>query len=67
MFTTLPLELFVCREVIEQYFFSHEAFSMQRHVFFTTVILFSSMLSAGPSSSPSYITDAYTTSISRNV
>ncbi|KAF8274551.1 AAAP amino acid permease [Lactarius quietus] len=44
MFTTLPLELFVCREVIEQYFFSHEAFSMQRHVFFTTVIIFSSML-----------------------
>ncbi|KAH9998521.1 amino acid transporter [Russula compacta] len=43
MFTTLPLELFVCREVIEQYFFSHEAFNMQRHVFFTTVILFSSM------------------------
>lgn len=46
MFTTLPLELFVCREVIEQYFFSHEAFSMQRHVFFTTVIIFASMLSA---------------------
>ncbi|KAH9961337.1 AAAP amino acid permease [Russula dissimulans] len=44
MFTTLPLELFVCREVIEQYFFSHEAFNMQRHVFFTTVILFSSMI-----------------------
>ncbi|KAH8828440.1 amino acid transporter [Flagelloscypha sp. PMI_526] len=31
MFTTLPLELFVCREVIEQYFFSHESFHMQRH------------------------------------
>jgi solute carrier family 38 (sodium-coupled neutral amino acid transporter), member 11 len=66
MFTTLPLELFVCREVltllsppstqrtdewllaqvIEQYFFSHEAFNMQRHVFFTTVILFSSMFGA---------------------
>ncbi|KAI0063608.1 amino acid transporter [Artomyces pyxidatus] len=44
MFTTLPLELFVCREVVEQYFFSHEEFSMQRHVFFTTTILFSSML-----------------------
>ncbi|EKM54468.1 uncharacterized protein PHACADRAFT_146436 [Phanerochaete carnosa HHB-10118-sp] len=43
MFTTLPLELFVCREVVEQFFFSHEPFSMQRHVFFTTVILFSSM------------------------
>ncbi|KAF8625424.1 hypothetical protein AX15_005386 [Amanita polypyramis BW_CC] len=46
MFTTLPLELFVCREVIEQYFFSHESFNMQRHVFFTTTILFASMLVA---------------------
>ncbi|KAG1878119.1 amino acid transporter [Suillus subalutaceus] len=44
MFTTLPLELFVCREVIEQYFFSHESYNIQRHVFFTTTILFSSML-----------------------
>ena len=60
MFTTLPLELFVCREVrlppsykgtccllkqvIEQYFFSHEMFSMQRHIFFTTTILFASMI-----------------------
>lgn len=46
MFTTLPLELFVCREVIEQFFFSHETFNMQRHVFFTTTILFSSMFVA---------------------
>ncbi|EMD37918.1 hypothetical protein CERSUDRAFT_154899 [Gelatoporia subvermispora B] len=46
MFTTLPLELFVCREVIEQYFFSHEQFSMQRHVFFTTVILYAAMIIA---------------------
>uniref|UniRef100_A0A0W0FGT3 Putative amino acid transporter n=1 Tax=Moniliophthora roreri TaxID=221103 RepID=A0A0W0FGT3_MONRR len=46
MFTTLPLELFVCREVIEQYFFGHESFNPQRHLFFTTVILFSSMLIA---------------------
>ncbi|CDO69241.1 hypothetical protein BN946_scf185042.g143 [Trametes cinnabarina] len=44
MFTTLPLELFVCREVIEQYFFEHEPFNMQRHVFFTTAILTSSMI-----------------------
>ncbi|KAH9858611.1 amino acid transporter [Lenzites betulinus] len=44
MFTTLPLELFVCREVIEQYFFDSEPFNMQRHVFFTTAILCSSML-----------------------
>ncbi|KAF8735880.1 hypothetical protein AX14_001329 [Amanita brunnescens Koide BX004] len=46
MFTTLPLELFVCREVIEQYFFSHESFNLQRHIFFTTTILFASMLIA---------------------
>ncbi|KAG7449526.1 uncharacterized protein BT62DRAFT_885994 [Guyanagaster necrorhizus] len=46
MFTTLPLELFVCREVVEQYFFSHESFNQQRHVFFTTSILFMSMLVA---------------------
>ncbi|KAL0955915.1 hypothetical protein HGRIS_002106 [Hohenbuehelia grisea] len=46
MFTTLPLELFVCREVVEQYFFSHESFSQQRHIFFTTTILFASMLVA---------------------
>ena len=62
MFTTLPLELFVCREVrmselrglrdkltvlqvVEQFFFSHEGFSYQRHLIFTTVILFSSMFS----------------------
>ncbi|KAJ3989089.1 amino acid transporter [Lentinula detonsa] len=43
MFTTLPLELFVCREVIEDYFFAHEGFNPQRHLFFTTTILFSSM------------------------
>ncbi|EIN11827.1 amino acid transporter [Punctularia strigosozonata HHB-11173 SS5] len=46
MFTTLPLELFVCREVIEQYFFSHEVFSPQRHLFFTTAIVVSSMFLA---------------------
>jgi sodium-coupled neutral amino acid transporter 11 len=43
MFTTLPLELFVCREVIEQYFFSHDSFDPTRHLFFTTSILFASM------------------------
>ena len=45
MFTTLPLELFVCREVIEQYFFPHEAFNPQRHLLFTTSIIFASMFS----------------------
>ncbi|KAM6502281.1 Transmembrane amino acid transporter domain containing protein [Amanita muscaria] len=46
MFTTLPLELFVCREVIEQTFFSDKTFNMRRHIFFTTTILFSTMLVA---------------------
>ena len=62
MFTTLPLELFVCREVIEQYFFEDEPFHMQRHVFFTTAILCSSMISASSPSSPflpNPITHAY--------
>jgi len=45
MFTTLPLELFVCREVVEQYFFAHEAWNAQRHLLFTTSILFASMFS----------------------
>ena len=52
MFTTLPLELFVCREVIEQYFFDNEPFHMQRHVFFTTAILMSSMISMCRTSFP---------------
>jgi solute carrier family 38 (sodium-coupled neutral amino acid transporter), member 11 len=34
--------------VIEQYFFSHESFNQQRHIFFTTTILFASMLSQAP-------------------
>ncbi|KIM26967.1 hypothetical protein M408DRAFT_175835 [Serendipita vermifera MAFF 305830] len=44
MFTTLPLELFVCREVIEQYFFANEQWNKTRHIILTTVILFGSML-----------------------
>lgn len=36
-------------QVVEQYFFSHESFSPQRHVFFTTTILFASMLRKSPS------------------
>jgi len=37
---------FASAQVIEQYFFSHEAFNMQRHVFFTTVILVAAMFGA---------------------
>ncbi|KAG0001064.1 hypothetical protein BGZ65_003828 [Modicella reniformis] len=36
MFTTLPLEAFVCREVIETYYFAGETFSMKRHIIITT-------------------------------
>ncbi|CED85318.1 amino acid transporter [Phaffia rhodozyma] len=42
MFTTLPLEAFVCREVIEGYFFDDE-FNKKRHIIVTTAIVFSSM------------------------
>ena len=40
-----PIELSIAK-VLEQFFFSHEGFSYQRHLIFTTVILFSSMFSA---------------------
>ncbi|KAF8577746.1 amino acid transporter [Ramaria rubella] len=46
MFTTFPLELFVCREVIEQYFFSHEPYNQQRHILFTTSISVAAMFIA---------------------
>ncbi|KAF9138623.1 hypothetical protein BGX30_008941 [Mortierella sp. GBA39] len=36
MFTTLPLEAFVCREVIETYYFPGAPFSMKRHAIITT-------------------------------
>ncbi|KAG0226448.1 hypothetical protein BGW42_003634 [Actinomortierella wolfii] len=35
MFTTFPLENFVCREVIEAYYFPDKPFSMKRHVAIT--------------------------------
>ena len=41
----LPIELSAAK-VLEQFFFSHEGFSYQRHLIFTTVILFASMFSA---------------------
>ncbi|ORZ14864.1 transmembrane amino acid transporter protein-domain-containing protein [Lobosporangium transversale] len=36
MFTTLPLEAFVCREVIETYYFPGLPFSIKRHFIITT-------------------------------
>ncbi|KAI1295844.1 hypothetical protein EDD11_007702, partial [Mortierella claussenii] len=36
MFTTLPLEAFVCREVIETYYYPGAPFSTKRHFIITT-------------------------------
>ncbi|KAF2490838.1 hypothetical protein BU16DRAFT_469721 [Lophium mytilinum] len=43
MLTTLPLENFVCREVMTTYYFPHEAWDPNRHLIFTTVLVFSAM------------------------
>ncbi|KAG8802448.1 hypothetical protein FRC16_009637 [Serendipita sp. 398] len=39
MFTTFPLELFVCREVIEQYYFANSPWNKRRHIIITTVLV----------------------------
>ncbi len=44
MFTTSPLEAFVCREVIEELFFEGEPFSWRRHIGVTTILVFATML-----------------------
>lgn len=36
MLTTLPLEAFVCREVVETYYYPSAPFSMKRHLIFST-------------------------------
>lgn len=46
MLTTLPLECFVCREVLENYYFPHERFNPNRHLIFTTTLVFSAMTMA---------------------
>ena len=43
MFTTLPLECFVCREVLETYFFEGE-YERKRHIILTTSLVVSSMM-----------------------
>jgi len=43
MLTTLPLECFVCREVMTLYYFPHEPFNMNRHLIFTSALVFSAM------------------------
>lgn len=44
MLTTLPLEAFVCREVVETYFFPDAPFSMKRHLIFGTSHVVSAMV-----------------------
>lgn len=43
MFATLPLEAFVCREVLESYFWSGKEFSARRHFIITTCLVVSAM------------------------
>ena len=43
MLTTLPLEAFVCREVMENYWFSHEEWNPNRHLIFTTSLVVSAV------------------------
>ncbi|EMC97454.1 hypothetical protein BAUCODRAFT_33171 [Baudoinia panamericana UAMH 10762] len=43
MLTTLPLECFVCREVMTTYYFPHEPFHPNRHLIFTTSLVVSAM------------------------
>lgn len=43
MLTTLPLEAFVCREVMENYFYPGAPFSMKRHLIFSTGLVISAM------------------------
>ena len=43
MLTTLPLEAFVCREVMTNYWFSDEAWNPNRHLIFSTSLVVSAM------------------------
>ena len=43
MLTTLPLECFVCREVMTNYWFPDEQWQPNRHLIFTTSLLVSAM------------------------
>jgi sodium-coupled neutral amino acid transporter 11 len=46
MLTTLPLEAFVCRSVMETYYFPDEPFNLNRHLIFTTALVVASMVMA---------------------
>ena len=43
MLTTLPLECFVCREVMTLYYFPHEPWNPNRHLIFTSSLVVSAM------------------------
>jgi solute carrier family 38 (sodium-coupled neutral amino acid transporter), member 11 len=43
MLTTLPLEAFVCREVMNNYWFPDEPYHPNRHIIFTTALVVSAM------------------------
>ena len=43
MLTTLPLEAFVCREVMTHYWFPDEAWNLNRHLIFTTSLVVTAM------------------------
>ncbi|KAI5784682.1 transmembrane amino acid transporter [Geopyxis carbonaria] len=43
MLTTLPLEAFVCREVMEEYYFPGEPFNLARHMLFSTSLVLGAM------------------------
>ena len=43
MLTTLPLEAFVCREVMTNYWFADEPFNPNRHLIFSTSLVVSAM------------------------
>jgi solute carrier family 38 (sodium-coupled neutral amino acid transporter), member 11 len=44
MLTTLPLEAFVCREVMTTYFYPNQPFNLPRHFLFSTLLVFGAML-----------------------
>ncbi|KAF3085511.1 hypothetical protein TWF569_002204 [Orbilia oligospora] len=44
MLTTLPLEAFVCREVMIGYWYPGSPFEMKRHIIFTTGLIISALL-----------------------
>jgi sodium-coupled neutral amino acid transporter 11 len=44
MLTTLPLEAFVCREVMFNYYFPAEPFNMNLHLIFSTALVVSAMM-----------------------